>query len=187
MSATAGPKMLPFKRRNAPATKARIIAAAQRLFAAHGYAQTGLRDIAAEAGIALSLISQHFGAKADLFEAALLAAMQENKVLEVPKTQIGAAMIDYVLGEGDISLPSMVVLSTGDADARDITAHILREHIVTKLAETLGPPAARERALEITMIATGFLIYGRSLPVGPVSPRTRHKMARLIQELVDEG
>lgn len=175
------------QRRNAAETKARIIAAAQELFAAHGYAQAGLREIAAHAGVAVSLLPQHFGSKAELFEAALVEAMNSNTVLDGPRRDWGRAMIDYALGEGDIRLPAMVVLSTGDADAREITGRVMRDWILKTLAERLGPPDAHARALEITMLTSGFLIYGRQLPVGEVSPRTRERFARWVQAIVDES
>jgi AcrR family transcriptional regulator len=174
------------QRRNAAETKARIIEAAQQLFAAHGYAQAGLREIATHAGVAVSLLPQHFGSKAELFEAALIEALKSNPVLNGPREQWGRAMIEYALNDGDIRLPAMVVLSTGDADAREITGRVMREHILTELAERLGPPDARARALEITMLTTGFLIYGRQLPVGEVSARTREGFARQVQSIVDE-
>jgi AcrR family transcriptional regulator len=59
------------KRRNPAVTKARILAAAQKVFAERGYAQTGLRDIANEADVSSALPVTYFGTKAGLFEAAL--------------------------------------------------------------------------------------------------------------------
>lgn len=175
------------RRRNAAETKARIVEAAQRLFAAHGYAQAGMREIAADAGVAVSLLVRHFGSKAELFEAAMIEAMKANPVLDGPKRDWGRAMIDYTLNDGDVRLPAMVVLSTGDPEAREITARVMREQLLTELAERLGPPDARARALEITMLSTGFLIYGRQLPVGEVSMRTRRKFAELLQAIIDEA
>src|SRR5688500_10604633 len=108
------------QRRNAPETKARIIAAAQQLFGAHGYGQAGLRDIAAKAGVAVSLLPLHFGSKAELFETALVEAMKSNSVLDGPRADWGRRLVDHALAEEDVRLPAMVVLSTGDAEAREI-------------------------------------------------------------------
>ncbi len=41
----------------------KILAAAARLFAVRGYAGTGVRDLAREAGVALSMVNYHFGSK----------------------------------------------------------------------------------------------------------------------------
>ena len=51
------------------ATKAAVIAAAERLFALHGFGEVSVRDITAEAGVNLASINYHFGSKdALLFE-----------------------------------------------------------------------------------------------------------------------
>lgn len=176
---------VPIRRRDRNRTKMRIIEAAKDLFAAQGYAQAGLREIAAQAGVAVSLLPQHFGSKADLFEAALLDAMVDSTVLEVPRKRWGAAMIDYMSGDGEVRLPAMVILSTGDAEAREISARVIRERIIPELAGRLGPPDALSRAMRITMLSTGFLIYGRQLPIGPVDKQTKDHFAQLIQTIVD--
>ena len=55
----------------APDSRACIIAAAQRLFAAEGYARVSIRDIAEEAGVSSSAISYYFGGKAELYREVL--------------------------------------------------------------------------------------------------------------------
>lgn len=187
MSSDPQPRLTEPRRRNAVETKARIICAAQQLFAAKGFAQAQLREIAALAGIAVSLIPQHFGSKAELFEVALIEAMRTNRALDAPVTALGRAMIDYVMGENDNQLPAMVILSIGDPVSQDITSRVLREQIIPQLAQRLGGPDARERAVEITMLATGFLVYTRQLPVGDVAERTKRKFASILQAIVDES
>lgn len=46
-----------------------LLRAAEKLFAANGFAATSIRDIAGEAGLNLSLISYYFGSKEQLFAA----------------------------------------------------------------------------------------------------------------------
>lgn len=51
------------------ATKALVFAAAERLFAVHGFQKVSVRDITAEAGVNLASVNYHFGSKdALLFE-----------------------------------------------------------------------------------------------------------------------
>jgi AcrR family transcriptional regulator len=51
------------------ATKAAVFAAAERLFALHGFQNVSVRDITAEAGVNLASVNYHFGSKdALLFE-----------------------------------------------------------------------------------------------------------------------
>jgi AcrR family transcriptional regulator len=175
------------KPRNASRTKARIIEAAQQLFAAHGYAQAGIREIATLAGVAVSLVPQHFGSKARLFEAALIAAIETSTALDGPRNHLGRSLVDQVLNSSDMRLPRIVVLSIGNTEAREIVGRVTRERILAGLAHYLGPPDAANRAIEIVMQLTGFLIYGRELPLGQVSARTRNNLARLLQAIVDES
>jgi len=187
MAAPNAPRENRARKRNSAETKARILAAAQQLFSSKGYAQAQLREIAAHADVAVSLIPEHFGSKAALFELALLEAMETNHVLDAPTSELGRAMIDHMLDDGDIRLPAMVILSIGDPVSQDITTRILRDRIVSQLAVRLGPPDGHARAMEITMIATGFMVYTRQLPVGAVAPATRERMAGILQAIVDEG
>jgi AcrR family transcriptional regulator len=59
------------RRPGSPDTRAAILAAARELFAANGYGGTSIRAVAAAAGVDAALVHHYFGAKDDLFVAAL--------------------------------------------------------------------------------------------------------------------
>jgi AcrR family transcriptional regulator len=59
----------PRRREQADETRARVLAAAQELFEAKGYAATSMNEIAAEAGVALKTLYVAFGNKAGLLRA----------------------------------------------------------------------------------------------------------------------
>ncbi|GAA5149968.1 hypothetical protein GCM10023321_14660 [Pseudonocardia eucalypti] len=59
-------------RRRTSEVRALLLDAAASVFARKGYAATTTDDIAAEAGVARTLIFRHFGSKSDLFRAAQL-------------------------------------------------------------------------------------------------------------------
>jgi len=66
-----------------PATKDRILDAAEALFMAHGYEATSLRAITAAAEVNLAAVNYHFGSKEELFEAVLtrrLDPMNQRRV-----------------------------------------------------------------------------------------------------------
>jgi AcrR family transcriptional regulator len=70
--------------RGSPATKERILDAAEALFMEHGYEATSLRTITAAAGVNLAAVNYHFGTKEELFEAVLtrrLDPMNQERVL----------------------------------------------------------------------------------------------------------
>ncbi len=55
--------------RDPEATRAAVLAAAERLFAERGFANTSLRDISNASGVSHPLIHHHFGSKEDLYQA----------------------------------------------------------------------------------------------------------------------
>lgn len=55
--------------RDPQATRAAVLAAAERLFAEKGFANTSLRDISTASGVSHPLIHHHFGSKEDLYQA----------------------------------------------------------------------------------------------------------------------
>ena len=57
--------------RVAPATKARILDAAEALFMEHGFEATSCARITAAAGVNLAAVNYHFGSKEELFQAVL--------------------------------------------------------------------------------------------------------------------
>ena len=57
--------------------RARIIDTAREMFAQHGYRGTTTRQIAASAGVAEPTLFRHFPSKAELFDVAVIAPVQE--------------------------------------------------------------------------------------------------------------
>lgn len=177
--------------RDAAKTRARILEAAQVVFSERGYSQAGFREIAERAGVASSLIVKYFGAKANLFDEALQAAFAEYPMHQEIKPQFGRLLVDSVLDpERKIVAPAMIALSLGDDEARAIAARVAREHIMGEVAEWLGPPEARPRAMSILMLSMGFAIFSRYLQAEP-SPEVRDAsaawVADTLQALVEQG
>lgn len=54
--------------RDPEATRGAVLAAAERLFAERGFANTSLRDISAASGVSHPLIHHHFGSKEELYQ-----------------------------------------------------------------------------------------------------------------------
>src|SRR4051812_30128042 len=59
------------RRRGGPDTRGEILAAARQSFAGKGFTGTTIRAVAADAGVDPALVHHYFGAKEDLFLAAL--------------------------------------------------------------------------------------------------------------------
>jgi len=179
------------KQRNAQQTKAKILAAAQQAFAEHGYSQSGIRDIAAIADVSSTLLLRYYGSKAALFEAALIDAMPLADLLAgTERGHFGEALAALFMNPDlDIKPPSLIALSTGDADARGIATRVTAEHIIVPLAKWLGPPDAQTRALEIVMLSMSFVLFSRQFPLIPKRRGADRKLAgwlaASVQAIVD--
>lgn len=180
------------KRRNATRTRENILRAAQRAFSELGYPRAGIRDIAEIAGVSSTLLLRYYGSKARLFEAALIDAMRLEPVLAVPRERIGQRLAaQFVDTDLEIIPPSMIALSTGDKEAREIAARVVREHVIDPLARWLGPPDATARAIEMTMLSISFVLFTRQIPLAPsgkvTDRRLAHWLAGALQAIVDGG
>ena len=180
------------KRRNAPQTKARILAAAQQAFSEQGYSQSGIRDIAAIADVSSTMLLRYYGTKAALFEAALIAAMPIGELLAATERgKFGETLAAQFLNAAvDIKPPSIIALATGDAEARDVATRVIEERIITPMAKWLGAPDAQVRALEIVMLAMSFVQFSRQFPLIPKRRGADRKLAQWfassVQAIVDQ-
>lgn len=169
------------KRRDPAKTRARIVGAAQKLFAERGYAQTGLRDIAKLADVSSALPVRYFESKAGLFEAALLDALDLRAVLNADKDSFGRLLVQAVLDPHQpITVPAMIALAIGDDEAAAIAKRFAQNFILNPIAQWLGPPHGRARANLLLNISTGFVIFNRHIIVEG-SPEARAAIASWLE------
>ncbi len=88
MNTVNSPKQKTHRQRQAEATRAMIVAAARRLFGAHGYAVTSMEAIAAGAGVAPRTVYNAFGTKGALLAAVCEAWLEEADI----KPLVGQAL-----------------------------------------------------------------------------------------------
>lgn len=184
------PSASPPKPRNAPQTKARILAAAQQAFARSGYSQTGIRDIADVAGVSSTILLRYFGTKAGLFEAALVDLLHVEAAPPDDRSRFGRHVADLLVHPAlDISPHAMIALATGDAEARQIAIRALQQQALAPLVRWLGAPDAEARALQVIALCTGFILYTRQLAVLPecvgANPKMVDWLARSLQDVAD--
>ncbi|MFM5930488.1 MAG: TetR/AcrR family transcriptional regulator [Novosphingobium sp.] len=174
------------RKRDAEATRARILAAAQRAFSETGYSHTGIRDIARIAGTSSTLLLRYFGSKAGLFEAALIAAMPASATLDWGKDSYATSLADALLTpESEVRPPVMIALAAGDPEAAMIAARVTERHAIAPLAEWLGGERANERAVAVAALATGFVTYLRQLPLTNLSDEERLRLRAWFVASVD--
>jgi len=137
-------------------TVAAVLVAARRCFAAHGYAGTSNRDVAAAAGLAHTAIYNHFGSKARLFTAVfldvqdlLIAELDRSTRRPVAGSVLPQALLDAIesLRAEDPSivefLASMYVEVRRHAELQDVFRHGASTFaIVERLRDVAGTTTA---------------------------------------------
>jgi AcrR family transcriptional regulator len=178
--------------RNAAATRARILAAAQRIFSTRGYGDAALRDIASEADANVSLIVRYFGSKEKLFEAALQATLTRETLWNLPRDRYGQQVVRNLIEDAvDVANPlPMLAHAASDAVAQAVALRFIREAVVAPIAEWLGGKDAEQRAAEILAICAGFYTYRYLLPLdcfaGPMTPGARKWLEDTLQRVIDQ-
>jgi AcrR family transcriptional regulator len=180
-------------KRNAANSRARLLAAAKRCFSEHGYAATGIRDVADAAGVSYTLLSRYFGSKAGLLEAALTDSLAAEPFLVADRSQFGLNLAKLIVVAKGGQLPTAIsVLAAADPEARKIATRVVEAKVIEPLAAWLGPPDERRRAVEITMLGAGFVTHAHLIPLmdnaeglGSSDPLVQW-LADSFQRIVDE-
>ena len=177
--------------RDATATRARILAVAQGAFSRLGYAGANLRLIAADAHVDPVLIARYFGSKRQLFETSLRLALDVSPLMEFDRARFGQSVMDHFArshDEGILSL-TMVIRSVGHPEAQAIAVQLLEELVIQPLARWLSPREAKSRAVQVTILCTGYFLYRNVLPLssmpGPLNPAMRRWFIETLQAVVD--
>ena len=183
------------RRRNAAATRADILDAAQRAFTHQGYDHVGVRDIAAAAGVDPALVIRYFGSKEELFAAAVGQKFDLSPLFAGDSAALGERLARYVLAKkpsGDGFDPMLALLRSAPSEA---PGRLLRAAIddgfARPLAALIGGPAAELRAGAVASLLLG-LVVGRSVvKSAPLVDASDDEIvalvAPLLQNLVDGG
>lgn len=192
MPATPGDmtRKLAFRARDAQATRAALLRAGQTVFSRSSYGDAGIREVAALAGTSSAMIPRYFGSKAGLFEAALADAIPAALALEGPRGDFGAFMARALLDPAnEVRPPMMMALASGDAEAAPIARRVMHERGIVPLADWLEGHDRVERAMAITMTASGFALFLRQLDWPDIGAAETSRLAgwfaRQVQALVD--
>lgn len=113
--------------RNAAETRKRILAIARTLFSQDVYRNVGTRDIAAAAGVNLTLINRYFGSKKQLFREVVLsmsnvAVLSEGEAFE-------RKVMEDLLSEDDNPRKEklrLLLFSAMDSEVSDVVAEFFR-------------------------------------------------------------
>jgi AcrR family transcriptional regulator len=154
-----------------------LLGVAGRLFAAHGYSGTGMRQIATEAGMSLSMVNYYFGTKRaalhellerffDETHAAVRNALEGEDTLEGQVRAYVRALVELARAQPDAmriafaehpeEVPGLAAFKSSKmAEIRDL----LQQHVAPRL-----PPARRESLpLHVVGPAMATAVYSHFL------------------------
>lgn len=160
--------------------RARIRKIALEQFAAHGFAGTPLRAIAAEAGVAIGLISHHFGSKAGLRQAV------ETWIVELFEAAIDAADAQTSGSVADAPARDAAVAQMLD-DHPPVLAYLRRELIEPPEHRTLITRLSRASQKSVDAMRSGGLASTNRDRVEQVVTVMVRQLGKLfMQPLVDQ-
>ncbi|KLO46401.1 TetR/AcrR family transcriptional regulator [Mycobacterium nebraskense] len=149
---------VPPRRRDAGATKTRLLEAARELFLARGYSAIGLREVASKAGVDVTLVRRYFGSKERLFAEATDVSENVQEILGAADDALGERLIARVLdARRDVDAPLFALLrSSGDPAVVTRLNAQLEEGLTRNLAKRITADRARIRADMVTALLLGI-------------------------------
>ena len=168
-SAAAGDPSAP-RRRDADHTRAELLRVAKRRFTVFGYERTTTRDIAADAGVNISLIARYFGSKDGLYAAVLAESVGSFTPVAADGLveSLLAGLREGAWPEfGDVHPLLLLLRDAGDDDrTAELRRRTLRG-VVAQLAGGLGAgdtAAGRTRAGVVLALFAGVVTLRAALP-----------------------
>jgi AcrR family transcriptional regulator len=144
--------------RDDSATRIRLLDAARELFLAHGYNAIGLREVAAKAGVDVTLVRRYFGSKQRLFIEATDVSDSVEDVRDAPDNAVGRTMIGRVLAaRHDVDAPLFALLrSSGDPSVVARLNAQLDNGLTRNLAKRITAENPRIRADMVAALLLGI-------------------------------
>jgi AcrR family transcriptional regulator len=196
---TAASKTPPSRARNADATRADLLRAAKRRFTVLGYERTTTRDIAADAGANVSLITRYFGSKEGLFAAVVSESAEalDQATVQDPRDlveQILSSLQPEAWAEYGGENP-LVLLSRDSGEGEQVKAlrqkglRTAVEHFATELDARAGrrrpDPERQLRAELLLAFLTGLVTVRAALPDGELATASDETLRAVLQRVVD--
>jgi AcrR family transcriptional regulator len=144
------------------ATRRAILDAARAMFASHGYAQTTIRAVAAEAGIDASMVMRYYGSKAGLFTAAATVSLEPPDLRSVPAGRRGELLVRHFVEpwerspSGDTLALLVRTAVTDDGVAEQVQANF--DRLIAAPVAALGDRDADRRSALISSQLLGLAV-----------------------------
>ncbi len=185
------------RRKSAADTRAAILEAARSRFAANGYEHTGVRDIAADAGVDAALICRYFGSKQELLAEILATQPDCAEILDGPMGNIGKGLAARVLlddvggSNATDAVPTdllIILRAASSSEAAPLLRSAIEKKFTGPLQKRLRGEGRKERAMLAASFVLGSMVLRSLLKVSPArgsDPVVTKRLARAIQTVID--
>ena len=164
--------------------RARLLEAARELFLGQGYSAIGLREVAAKAGVDVTLVRRYFGSKQRLFTEATDVSENVEEIRNTADDAVGQKMIARVLGaRRDVDAPLFALLrSSGDPLVVARLNSQLDAGLTRNLAKRITADRARIRADMVTALLLGIGVQRVLLQKKPMASARDADIAAVFLE-----
>ncbi|GEL93728.1 TetR/AcrR family transcriptional regulator [Cellulomonas composti] len=181
-------------RRPGPSTtRADILAAARRQFAARGLERTSLRRVAADAGVDPKLVGHWFGTKEELFRASVVLPFDPAQVVEQighgPRDEVGlrvAGVVGALLSDETARGPALAIIRTvaGDRAAVPVLRGLLVTELLEPVAHALGADEPELRAALAGSQIVGLVFLRHVVEIDPLARETPERLVAILAAVV---
>ncbi len=165
--------------RNAAQTRADILTAARRRFAAEGYERTTLRAIAADVGVDAALVIRYFGSKQDLFATATDFRIDLPDLSHADRDDIPDMLLPryFAVWEEDHTFLALLRAAMTSRVAADTLNRTLATHVAPTL-RAATPDHHLERIALTDAFVIGLATTRSVLANPPVANLSREELSR---------
>jgi len=149
-------KPLP-RRRDAAASRQRLLRAAAELFADRGFEQSTARDIGERAGVDPTMIARYFGGKAQLYIAVLQAEDSSDTPTDIREHSRLAGLVDRFGRHGPGPILEAAVRPYDDPAAQAAAAAALENRLINPLRRRLAREGEERPDLSAELLVAAFI------------------------------
>jgi len=178
--------MTTFRGRNAPSTKAAILAAAREQFTLHGFDRATVRSVAQAAGCDPALAYRYFGSKKALFVAAVSIDLQLPELSSLPREQVTPTLLQHFfkVWEDDATFIGLLRASAQSEEAADAMRLFFVQGVLPRLGAVVRDASPQRAALAGSLVIG--VAWSRYILKNPImAALSRDELVSLVQPTLD--
>lgn len=182
------PKSSNPRRRDAAASRDRLLTAAGKLFSDRGFDRTTAREIGELANVDPTMIARYFGGKAQLYIAVLEAEDVEDIPADLLDPDRMATLVDRCTREGPGPMMQATIRPYENPDAQAATAASIEKRLVGPLRDRLagdGDDRPELRAELLVAAFAGVMLARSSGVLENLAAAPTDQVLALLRELLD--